>query len=106
MEQWIRDILDQWGAVAVLACRMIPGLRTLISVPAGFAEMPLGRFCAFTAIGIVMWTALLAGIGYWLGDNYGDLAGTLGWVSTVVLLAMFAWWLFRLVKQRTHAKAL
>ncbi len=98
----VDDWFERWGAVTVLVCRMIPGLRTLISVPAGFAEMPLLRFFVFTAIGTVMWTALLAGVGYWLGDNYGDLAGPLGWVSTAVVVAMFCWWLFRLIQQRTH----
>ncbi len=100
------DRVDEWferrGSVAVLVCRMIPGLRTLISVPAGFAVMPVGEFCTFTAIGTVMWTTLLAGIGYWLGDKYADLAGPLGWVSTAVVIAMFAWWVLRLVKQRKH----
>ncbi|WP_145351016.1 DedA family protein [Roseimaritima multifibrata] len=99
----VDDWFNKWGAVTVLVCRMIPGLRTLISVPAGFAEMQLGRFSFFTAIGTVLWTTLLAGIGYWLGDNYAQLSGPLSWVSTAVILGMFTWWLWRLQKQWRHA---
>ena len=91
---------DRWGGIAVLLCRMIPGIRTLISVPAGFSGMGLAKFSLYTAIGTVLWTALLAAIGWWLGDNYQNVAGPLGWVSTIVVGGLLAWWLFRLV---THA---
>lgn len=98
------EAVDRWferrGAAAVLFCRLIPGLRTLISVPAGFAAMTQGRFLLFTAVGTVLWTTLLAGMGFWLGENYGDLAGPLGWVSTAVLVGMFSVWLWRMASQR------
>ncbi len=90
----------RWGGTAVLVCRMIPGIRTLISVPAGFAGMPFGKFSAYTAIGTVLWTTLLAGIGYWLGDNYGNLSSILNWVSTLVVGGMFLWWLWRILTRR------
>ncbi len=97
------DKVDEWfesyGSAAVLLCRMIPGIRTLISVPAGFSEMPIGRFSLYTAIGTILWTTLLAGIGWWLGDQYGELAGPLSWVSTAVVLALFGWWLWRLLRR-------
>lgn len=90
---------EQWGAAAVLLCRLIPGLRTLISVPAGFAEMPPAKFSAYTAVGTVAWTTLLAVIGFWLGKNYGDLAGPLSWVSSGVIVVMLAIWIYRLIQQ-------
>lgn len=99
------DWFDRWGATAVLICRMIPGIRTLISVPAGFAEMPAGRFSLFTAIGTVIWTALLAGTGWWLGENYSKFSGPLGWISTVVVAGLFGWWLVRLIKHRSSRQA-
>ncbi|PHQ32927.1 DedA family protein [Rhodopirellula bahusiensis] len=90
---------ENWGAAAVLGCRMIPGLRTLISVPAGFANMAPAKFSIYTAIGTVAWTALLTSIGLWLGKNYSDLAGPLSWVSSGVIALMFAIWVYRLVRQ-------
>ncbi|WDQ15017.1 DedA family protein [Rhodopirellula sp. P2] len=96
VDHWFND----WGAAAVLLCRMIPGLRTLISVPAGFANMPPEKFSVYTGIGTVAWTALLAAVGLWLGKNYGDLARPLSWVSTAVIACLFSIWVYRLVQQR------
>ncbi|MCC9658380.1 DedA family protein [Rhodopirellula halodulae] len=95
VERWF----DRWGTVAVFVCRLIPGLRTFISVPAGFSKMPMGPFCIYTLLGTVLWTAMLTGIGAWLGRNHEDLAGPLGWISTSVIIAMFVWWCIRLVRQ-------
>ena len=100
-ERWF----EKWGSAAVLLCRMVPGLRTLISVPAGIAEMPIGRFSLFTAIGTVIWTTLLAVIGWWLGDNYSNLVGPLGWVSNVVVAVLVLIWLYRLIKQHRRRPA-
>ena len=92
-DAWFR----RWGGTTVLVCRMIPGVRTLISVPAGFVGMSVGRFALYTAIGTILWTVFLAGLGWWLGENYDQLATPLGWVSTLVVLAFLLWWLWRLV---------
>ncbi|TWU04936.1 DedA family protein [Stieleria varia] len=96
VESWF----ERWGSVAVLVCRLVPGVRTLISVPAGFSTMSTLRFSLMTAIGVVIWTTLLAVIGWWLGDNYADLAGPLSWVSTLVIVGLVGWWLWRLLQQR------
>lgn len=100
VDQWF----GSWGGGAVLVCRLIPGLRTLISLPAGFTEMSFLPFVIYTAIGTVTWTALLAAIGWWLGNNYADSIAPLGWVSTAVVVGLFAWWLFRLVSQKRWPK--
>ncbi|PAY20289.1 alkaline phosphatase [Rhodopirellula sp. SM50] len=94
MNKWF----ERWGHWAVFSCRMIPGLRTLISVPAGFAAMPIGKFCLYTALGTVLWTALLAALGWWLADHYEQLVAPLSWVSTVVVASLFVWWLVRFAK--------
>jgi membrane protein DedA with SNARE-associated domain len=102
--QRTEDWFARWGHVTVLLCRMIPGVRTFISVPAGLARMPLLRFSIYTAIGTILWTVFLAGMGWWLGDNYASLADPLGWVSILVVAILLAIWLYRLVRQQ-HAKA-
>ena len=58
------------GASAVLIGRLVPTVRTLISVPAGIARMPLPRFLAWSSLGTSLWTALLAGAGYLLRSQY------------------------------------
>lgn len=58
------------GGWAVFVCRLIPGLRSLISIPAGIHRMPMARFIAFTTAGSAAWTALLVYAGFALGPNF------------------------------------
>ena len=69
-EDWFR----RHGATAVLLGRLVPAVRSLISVPAGVARMPLPGFLAWTALGTGLWTALLAGAGYLLQGQYALVA--------------------------------
>jgi membrane protein DedA with SNARE-associated domain len=68
------DRADAWfarhGEKAVLIGRLIPGVRSLVSLPAGAAGMPLGRFTVLTAIGSAVWNLLLIGGGWLLGTQY------------------------------------
>jgi membrane protein DedA with SNARE-associated domain len=61
---------ERHGAWAVFLGRLTPGVRTLISVPAGIAGMPAPAFLAWSVTGTVLWTALLAGAGYLLNSQY------------------------------------
>ena len=57
---------DNNGAISIFTGRLIPGLRHLISIPAGLARMNLGRFLLYTTIGAGIWNIILATIGYYL----------------------------------------
>jgi membrane protein DedA with SNARE-associated domain len=65
---------DRYGSGAVLFGRMVPVVRTFISLPAGFAGMPAGRFGLFTTLGCIPWTAALGIAGYALGANWQHIA--------------------------------
>ena len=67
--RWFHD----HGGKAVLFGRMMPGVRSLISIPAGIAEMPLGRFIACTLVGATGWTAALAYAGRFLGRRFENV---------------------------------
>ncbi len=60
----------RWGVGLVLFGRMIPGVRTLISIPAGLARIPFGTFFAATFLGAYVWCSLLIGAGYLLGHEW------------------------------------
>ncbi len=80
------------GWAAVFVGRLVPGVRTLISVPAGVAGMPLVPFLVTTALGTLLWTGLLAGAGYVLAERYREVGG---WIepagNAVFVLALGAY---------------
>lgn len=90
---------DRYGGAVVLFGRIVPGVRSLVSIPAGLSEMPLGRFVLLTALGSGVWNTLLIGLGWLLGENWPRVAGVLGSVSDVVLALLVGaafvlglWW--------------
>jgi membrane protein DedA with SNARE-associated domain len=86
------DKADSWfdrhGNAAVFAGRMVPVVRSLISVPAGVSGMPILRFTLYTAAGSLVWNTALILAGYALGENWELVDRYLGWVSTAVLAAL------------------
>lgn len=86
------------GSVIVLVARMIPTLRSLISIPAGLFGMSRGRFLVFSTIGTAGWTAALAGAGYALGAQFDDVEKWLGPLSTLVIALIVASYVWRLLR--------
>ncbi|MBD2740790.1 DedA family protein [Coleofasciculus sp. FACHB-1120] len=96
------DKADNWfdkhGDKAVFFCRLVPGVRTLISLPAGISGMPLLPFLLYSTLGTTLWVSLLTYAGYALGENYELVEKYLGPVSKivfVVLIVAFVLWLLR-----------
>jgi membrane protein DedA with SNARE-associated domain len=92
------------GGKSVLLCRLVPGVRSLVSIPAGAARMPLIPFVAYTAVGTAVWAGALAWLGHALGQNYGRVQHYLGPATYVVLAALCVGFVVRVVKLR-RAKA-
>ena len=68
--------------------RVVPGVRTYVSVPAGLTKMPLGPYLFYSAIGTVLWTAALAIAGYVLGNRFEAVSAFIAPISKGVLLAL------------------
>lgn len=86
------------GGVVVFFGRVIPGIRTFISVPAGLEEMPWLPFLLYSTVGTLLWVGLLTYAGYVLGQNYQLVKKFLGPISVVVIVAIivaFGFWLRR-----------
>ncbi len=66
-------VFREYGAVATFVCRLLPAIRQLISLPAGFARMKFSTFCLFTALGAGIWVVILTATGAWLGHLTGDI---------------------------------
>ncbi|AQS46654.1 MULTISPECIES: DedA family protein [Thioclava] len=88
---------DKHGWAAVFFGRMLPGARTLISVPAGMARMPFLPFLAYTTVGSALWTALLTVAGYLLGKQYSEVASWVNPVSTGVIVILVLLYIYRVI---------
>ncbi|MEA4834683.1 MAG: DedA family protein [Anaeromusa sp.] len=87
---------DRYGLAAVFFARLLPVVRTFISLPAGFAKVNFGKFAAYTVLGSLPWTIALIYLGVALGENwylltaYGHQA-SLG-VLLLLVIALLVWW--------------
>src|SRR4030095_15845766 len=75
---------DRHGGAAMFFCRLVPGVRSYISIPAGIARMKILPFLAYTATGTGMWAALLGYLGYFLGSEYtqvGEYLDSISWIE-------------------------
>ncbi|MEO0499890.1 MAG: DedA family protein [Pseudomonadota bacterium] len=101
-----RDIerVDRWfhdgGRWAILVGRCIPTIRTLISVPAGIFGMRLRSFLVLTFIGVAIWDAALAWLGWTLGGDYAAIDRYLGPVSLAIVAAILVFYLYRVATFR------
>ena len=73
-----RKWFNRYGVSLVFWGRLVPGIRTLISVPAGVELMPIAPFLIWTTAGSLIWTLFLTITGFYLGDNYGNIEK---WIS-------------------------
>lgn len=64
---------EKYGSYGVLIGHALPGIRSIISFPAGLADMDLKKFIIFTFIGATIWNTVLGSAGYMLGENYGQI---------------------------------
>jgi len=89
------DAFEKHGRKVVLLGRLIPAIRTLISVPAGLARMPMGQFLLYSTAGSLLWTAVLTGAGYLLESQYDRVSQYVDPVSKAVLIGLLGWYLYR-----------
>jgi membrane protein DedA with SNARE-associated domain len=79
---------ERYGGVAVLVGRMIPLVRSFVSVPAGVARMPLPVFVLYTLVGSLLWNTTFVLAGYLLGESWTDVERYVGPVSRAVGVAL------------------
>lgn len=83
-----QDWFHKYGKTVIFFGRMIPAIRSLISIPAGMARMPMLPFLVLTAIGSAIWTTILAYAGYILGANYEQVEAFIEPISKIVVIVV------------------
>jgi membrane protein DedA with SNARE-associated domain len=90
---------DKHGEAATFFSRLLPVIRTFISVPAGIARMPFGKFTLYTFLGVIPWTFALAYVGVLVEDNWEKVLGYFDiptlLIAAVVLAVALGWYLRR-----------
>lgn len=85
-ERWF----DRHSSSAVLICRCVPLIRSLVSIPAGFRQVNLVRFVALTAVGSAVWNTALIVAGYVLRGNWDNVEAVIAWLQWIVVAAILA----------------
>ena len=83
-ERWF----ERYGGTAVFLCRLVPGVRSFISIPAGIYRMQFARFFLYTSAGAAIWTTLLAYLGFLLGNNFtkvGEYLDPISWGMLAII---------------------
>ena len=101
------DMFLKYGNLSTFTGRLIPAIRQLISIPAGFARMPLKSFLLYTFLGSGLWTAILAAAGYIFGANqelilryYDYFKEGVYVIIGLVLIVVGAWWIKQILEKR------
>jgi membrane protein DedA with SNARE-associated domain len=107
-----RDELDKsqrfftkYGSISVFFSRLLPIVRTFISLPAGIARMPFGKFCIYTFVGSFLWSGLLAYIGVFLGENWKSIEvyfRKFDWLVAVLIIFGVIYFLYKKFKHKKH----
>jgi membrane protein DedA with SNARE-associated domain len=96
----------KYGMPVIFFGRLIPIIRSIISIPAGAERMPMGQFLLFTTLGSAIWGGVLTYAGYLLGENWEQILEITDRYQTITVIvlgilfvALVAWWLLRGRKQ-------
>lgn len=103
------DVAERWfiryGPLAVFVCRMVPIVRSLISIPAGLDGMKLGQFALLTIAGSLIWNTALVGAGWALGTQWHrveEIISTFQYLVIAAGIALVAWFLWSRISARTR----
>lgn len=104
------ELTERWfaryGSPSVFVCRLLPGVRSFVSLPAGVARMPIWRFTLYTALGSLPFVAFLAWLGVKVGSNWRTIEQNFKWLDYAVvagLAALVVWAVARRMRRQGTA---
>ena len=102
-EKWF----EKYGDKATFIARLLPVVRTVISLPAGIAKMNFKKFVFYSFVGSFPWTLMLTYVGYWLGPKWEDVVGVFRGLDVLVIgaaIGIVVWYVIRLRNGRKNNK--
>ena len=103
--EWADRWFERYGSATVFFTRMLPIIRTFISLPAGVARMPFWRFTLFTVLGCIPWIFMLTFVGKQVGENWTQWKDSLHYVDYAVLALIVLGVAYLIVRRRRSAAA-
>lgn len=105
------EFFERHGTFGTFSCRLLPGIRQVVSLPAGLARMEHWKFALSTSLGAGLWVAVLTVAGYWVGNHYDKAKAMVkSWTPAVIvgvllMMAGYALWIKFTSKDSEAAKA-
>jgi membrane protein DedA with SNARE-associated domain len=96
------NYFDKHGAISTFIGRLIPGIRQLISIPAGLSRMNLGVFSIYTSLGAGIWSLILTLLGYFIGENQEliDIYLKQITIAVIFIVLVLAFWYYKREKAK------
>ena len=91
----VQRLFGRFGAVVVAIGRLVPTIRSVVSIPAGLVHMGLVKFLFWSSLGTAAWSGFLAGAGYLLGQQFARIEDVLGPVSSAIIAAIVIFYVYR-----------
>lgn len=101
--------MDKHGTKGVFFGRMVPGVRSLVSIPAGLYAMPIVKFTLLTAAGSTIWNTIFVTFGYTLGSNWRVIepyTQALSYAVYLIIAVLLVWWLVKLIRREKRRREL
>ncbi len=102
----LEDFFTKHGEISTFTGRLIPGIRQLISLPAGLARMNIAKFSFFTAIGAGLWVIVLVALGYLVGSNEALISQYLQSATLIALVCVVFITIFYIIRHKRRKKIL
>lgn len=102
---WADGWFKKYGSLSVFFSRLLPVVRTFISLPAGIARMPFWRFCIYTFLGSLPWSFVLSYAGIIMGENWSGLEGyfrKFDWVIGIIGGIFVVWFIWHKIKHKNY----
>lgn len=94
---------EKYGHRIVFFGRMVPAVRSLISIPAGMSRMPFWKFMFYSTLGTIIWTTFLACVGFYFGENQAlmhEIFSRVGYVIITIIVLVLLWHCYRKLKNK------
>lgn len=100
----VKDLFREDANFYTFFGRLLPVVRQLISIPAGMAHMPYGRFITLSLTGSALWLIVLIALGYVIGDNQELIKSYIGQISAVIVICVALLWIVRHYRKKYATK--